>query len=77
MSDADIKSQCSRCLGTGQEETGIPPVKIPCSACGATGYQEKDKIDTTDLNDKLADLKEKLDETKAVCDDIWDKVKKM
>ena len=84
MSDANIKVQCPRCLGTGTEEIGIPPVPTPCSGCGATGYREKDKLDTTDLTaeidtleDKVEKIKDKLDKTKEVCDKIWDKVKDM
>jgi DnaJ-class molecular chaperone len=84
MTEADIKTQCPRCLGTGVETEGNPPVTQPCTGCDGTGYREKDKIDITeiiaevddveetadDILDKVKDLKEKLDETKEVCDKI-------
>lgn len=83
MSDADIKSQCSRCLGTGSEESGTPPIPQVCTGCGGSGYREKDKIDTTEIvakeeatNANVDEVEVKIDALTEKCDDIWDKLKK-
>ena len=69
---------CLECNGTGTLTHNLPNggavVSNPCPHCGATGKKvsETEWVDTTyfdekfgDVFDKLADIKEKVDEIKA------------
>ncbi len=69
-------------MGTGVDYSGIPPVPTTCLGCNGEGYRVRDRIDTTDIMDKLDNIwnklvntKEKCDAIKERCDQIWDKVK--
>lgn len=69
-----ISETCRVCFGSGVELTadgqgGLTNSEQPCEACGATGKIGVGEVDLTDLEDKLddvidklADIKEKLDE---------------
>lgn len=76
MAELIIKKKCDWCQGTGliKNKEGE---NITCTSCAGSGKEALHTIDITDLVDKvddclgkLADLKEKVDETKEVCDKI-------
>jgi len=63
MSDANLKTRCSRCLGTGIDRDGEVPV--PCTPCAGTGYVSKDKIDTTEITEKNEDIDAEVESVEA------------
>lgn len=69
MSEIIVQGVCSGCGGTGIDirvPEDDPP--IPCSSClGAGWFVKGEKIDTTDITDKLNDILDK-------CNDIFEKV---
>ena len=72
MSDTYTYIKCSRCIGTGTDDSsrdlnGIP-VPASCGVCGGTGYVQGAKIDTTDLMAKIDYIHGKVTA-------IWNQVK--
>lgn len=58
---------CHACRGVGTvPASDIDSSPEPCSPCGGTGYEGWGEVDSTDLEDKLTDIKEKVDEIKAI-----------
>ena len=81
--EVTITSICRACGGTGIDLQIGPgdPVELPCQNCGATGWVTTSdgqvnagaKISGSyfdDVINKLTDIKEKVDEIKAVVDEL-------
>jgi DnaJ-class molecular chaperone len=79
----DISMVCPACRGTGkmmtsetdEDGTVLPTViEVNCSTCSGVGTVITSAADSADVVDKLNDIKQKVDETKEVCDAIWKKI---
>ena len=68
-----IKNFCYQCLGTGQQQDGVPPFPVTCRYCDGVGYSVVD-IDASDIFEKLNEIKAKQNQMQADINYIKTKV---